>query len=322
MSAPLVDFKKLHEFKTWPWLRQGHGQTLAGHFWPSIQLPKNSIQINLPIDETDSLSIRYYERSTKTVVILFHGLGSDIQADYMRRNAFWCLQKNYSCVLVNHRGHGEGYGLAQEITHAGRWQDAEFMIQWARLKWPEAKIITVGFSLSGCLLLNLLAQPAASQPDFALVVNAPLNLKKAALKLRHGFSRIYDFRFQQRLRKKIDPQLKIPRWATVYDFDELYTAPRSGFLDREDYYSKASSISKIENIRTPTVMLMAQDDPIVDFQDYLEVKENAFVQSYVTKSGGHMGYLARSKSPLGSRHWLDYFIDYVIQDVHSRYFKP
>ena len=50
---------------------------------------------------------------------------------------------------------------------------------------------------------------------------------------------------------------------TVRQFDEAYTAPHHGFRDAADYYYRASAIRVIDQIRVPTLILTAEDDPFV-----------------------------------------------------------
>jgi len=48
-------------------------------------------------------------------------------------------------------------------------------------------------------------------------------------------------------------------------FDDRFTAKAHGFADADDYYYKASSIRVIDQIRIPTLIIHAQDDPFIPF---------------------------------------------------------
>ena len=60
------------------------------------------------------------------------------------------------------------------------------------------------------------------------------------------------------------PHLDIEQGISIREFDEKHTAPIHGFKDAADYYRQCSSIHFIPEIKIPTLILSAQDDPIAD----------------------------------------------------------
>ena len=51
---------------------------------------------------------------------------------------------------------------------------------------------------------------------------------------------------------------------------------------------------------------MSSNDPFIDYTDYLEAPLSKSVRLHLEQQGGHMGYLHKEKTPLGSFRWLDY----------------
>jgi uncharacterized protein len=152
-------------------------------------------------------------------------------------------------------------------------------------------------------------------PDAAIAVNAPIHLEDCALNLKKGLNRIYDLQFvtacrqEVRSRHQSEDEFKnaaFPRLGTLHDFDNWYTAPVSGFKNREDYYESCSTHLRLKNIRTPTVILTAADDPFVSVKPYRDAQISSYVQMHIEDVGGHMGYLTKMKTPLGTHRWLDY----------------
>lgn len=47
------------------------------------------------------------------------------------------------------------------------------------------------------------------------------------------------------------------------EFDYWYAAPAHGFLSAQDYWERCSSRSYLREIKTPTLLLNAQDDPFL-----------------------------------------------------------
>ena len=161
------------------------------------------------------------------------------------------------------------------------------------------------------LLLLLTGLRGEVLPDFAISVNAPIDLAASALALEQGLNRLYDFRFVSRCREEVKARAggthySIPWNATLRDFDQLYTAPASGFSDREAYYRSCSTRNLLTKIQTPTLILTAEDDPFVGFSAYQGVKLSPTVRLHAERTGGHMGYVTRDKTPLGTYNWLDY----------------
>ena len=306
------------------WARSGHSQTLLGHLIPSPRLSAGGERVEIPLPDGDRLIGRFFGGESKTVVYFFHGLGGHTDADYMHRSAKVAQKLGHSVFLMNHRGCGEGRGFAKNPYHSGRGEDLSSVIAHGRSRFPKHRHLAVGFSLSGNALLVLLAGLRGDvKPDAAVTVNAPINLMSASKALKAGLNRIYDIRFVLECRREIQlrhgaegaRRFKVPVYSTLYDFDNLYTAPASGFRDREDYYETCSTMNHLEKITTPTIVMTAQDDPFVHFEHYRAAKLSPNVSLHSEKVGGHMGYLSREKTPLGSKRWLDYAIFEAIREL-------
>ena len=78
----------------------------------------------------------------------------------------------------------------------------------------------------------------------------------------------------------------------VSTFDRDMTPKSFNFVDRDDYYKKASCNGNIPSIKTPTLFVMALDDPFIsqDCIDYDVFKKNENVALATTEMGGHLGY--------------------------------
>lgn len=295
------------------WARSAHAQTILGDRLPSPAplTPGESIRVGL--EDGDALAGRTWAGTTDTVVLLFHGLGGSHDATYMNRAVVLSQARGHSIWALNHRGCGEGRSLARGTYHSGRADDIGAVVKAARQANPGKRIAAIGFSLSGnALLLNLGEGIGVfDKPDVAIAVNPPIDLARCAVRLKSGFNRIYDLRFVIRCRRSVRERVedgliqdiyRIPRFCTLTDFDEYYTAPASGFRNREHYYERCSAGPHLANIRKPTVILMAEDDPFVAVESFQEFKTSGSVHLHIESTGGHMGYLSAGGL---SRRWLD-----------------
>jgi uncharacterized protein len=261
-------------------------------------------------------------RGTKpTVVVGFHGLSGCSDSRYMRRLAALCQRLGFSCFLVNHRGCGPGRGLAKGPYHSGRAEDLSEALSYLKKKLPGHRRVAVGFSLSGNALLLLLSGVRGTErPDAAIAVNAPIRLDRAAEDLRRGWNRVYDTHFVRLCRRSIEERRRagligteyvVPRRVSLMEFDDHYTAPAGGFLDRHDYYAQCSTAHRLDRIETPTVLVTSEDDPFVGYRDYVSARLSPSVRLHLEKHGGHMGYLSS-----GPRlHWLDLALEHYLLDL-------
>ncbi len=298
------------------WAHGGHLQTMLGHLLPSPRLTEAGERWQIDLADGDRIFARYLAGHTRTLVYLFHGLGGSIEGTYMHRTARLAQELGHHVVLANHRGCGEGEGHATLPYHSGRAEDLSAVIALGRKTFPQHRHYAIGFSLSGNALLLLAAvQRASVLPDIAIAVNAPIALDRASRLLTMGLNRIYDLRFMMDLRKRVPAEIQLKPWATVFDLDAAFTAPYGGFKSREHYYEECSAKRYLDQIQIPTLLLTAADDPFVDVQDYRAVKTSRQVHIHIEDHGGHMGYLTKKPTPLGTRRWLDYAIRQSLQTL-------
>lgn len=300
------------------WAPRGHGQTILSFCLPDALINLASKPEALALPDGDQLVLLYNEGLSDYVIYLFHGLTGHASVSYMQRVAKLCVEEGHSVYRVNHRDCGEGRGLARQPYHSGRGEDISEVVALGRRKHPNKQHIVIGFSLSGNALLTLLTgQRGTVLPDYAISVNAPIDLSASLLKLQTGFNRVYDLHFAKGLRRVIDAKYQrghlaqkpdLSRLRRVNDIDIFYTAPESGFLSAEHYYQTCSTAQHLHKIGIPTVLLTSRDDPFVPHDMYLKAALSKDVHLHIEPVGGHMGYLSRRKTPLGNHRWLDYAV--------------
>lgn len=317
---PPLDLPSPLPFLPARWAVGGHLQTLAGWLLPSNPPEPPWERLNLKLPDGDALRLKLARGESDTVVYLFHGLGGSTDADYMRRAAAVFHGRGHSVLSVNHRGAGEGRGLAQHPYHSGSSGDLAAVLQAGRSFFPGHLHIAIGYSLSGNMLLLLLgqAEEAPALPDAAIAVNPPTDLEQGSLKLRRGLCRLYDRRFTRLLWSEVDGRWETvpgPRAKTLRAFDQTYMAPRAGFRDREDYYLHCSCGPCLASIAVPTVILSSEDDPLAPSDHVQGFSLSPAVHLHVEATGGHMGYIARDVE--GAR-WLEPALVHYLDALRER----
>ncbi len=298
------------------WARGGHAQTVMSHLIPSrgarIATPGWDRR-ELQLDDGDRLALFTRPGVSGVRVHLFHGLAGDANADYMRRTAVVLGAQGHELWAVNHRGCGAGRGLARQPYHSGKTVDVQAVLAASRREAPDRLHIVIGFSLSGNIALLHDVEGREPRPDAVIAVNPPVDLLNATRKMDRGLNRLYQLRFILRLRRAVQERerrglttrhYEIPWRATMFEFDDMFTAPECGFESGLDYYLKASTVNHLAAISTPTVILTSADDPFVDASVFDRVGLSPSVFLHVEPRGGHVGYLARRGVLLWGR-WLE-----------------
>src|SRR5690606_10563588 len=91
----------------------------------------------------------------------------------------------------------------------------------------------------------------------------------------------------------------------LFDFDDAYTAPVSGFGTAEEYYRRCSAAQFVKQIRVPTVIVTSRDDPLVPVASFEALSLPACASRVIAESGGHLGYVARRGIDPDCR-WMDW----------------
>ena len=289
------------------WARNGHLQTLAAHFLPPKKTQSAYQEVFIPLADGDQVVTSYYPGSKPVVIYLFHGLSGNRFSDYMLATVLLAQNLGYHCYSVSLRGSDPLKGKSKLPWHSGRSKDLSDIIAYGKAHHIGFKHVAISFSSSANALLCLLGgKDGNSLPDYAIASNAPLDLEKCSILLTKKTNRLYDLRFLIRLRNIIKLNINetykyiqsSPYKTTLRDFDNEYTAPVCGFKNREDYYQQCSAAPFLKNIKTPTVLIHASDDPFVDFSDYQKIS-NPMIKLNIQKNGGHVGYIDKS-----GKHWL------------------
>ena len=138
------------------------------------------------------------------------------------------------------------------------------------------EIFFAGYSMGGNLVLKMEGELGTTAPDalrgicavccaLDLVVLRKCYRSSRNILYRRYFVSKLKHRFRRRSRnfpeKYADPGLD--RVHTIRDFDDIITAPNCGYQNAADYYYRASALRVISGIRVPTLLIVAEDDPMV-----------------------------------------------------------
>jgi predicted alpha/beta-fold hydrolase len=84
---------------------------------------------------------------------------------------------------------------------------------------------------------------------------------------------------------------RLVRARTLYEFDDVFTAPLHGFRDTPDYWARASAKPHLARIRIPALVANALNDPFVPAAALPGVHEvGRRVTLWQPPHGGHVGF--------------------------------
>jgi predicted alpha/beta-fold hydrolase len=304
------------EFVPHPWLRNGHLQTLAG-MAPGAS-PDEAERHEVALPDGDRLVLHDNRPETwhpgRRTALLVHGLCGAHHSGYLCRTAAGLNAAGIRTFRIDLRGCGAGVALARQPYHSGRSQDVHAALT-AIARWcPGSPTTLVAFSLGANIALKLLGECGNRPPgglDRAVAVSPPADLAASVASLRRYPARFYDRFFTATLLRQVRASPTLGEAAArifahheptrLVEFDDLFTAPLSGFGDAATYYRLCSAAPLLGAIRVPTTILIAQDDPIVPWRPLAERPRSGHVTLCVTAHGGHLGFLAAG----AGRRWMD-----------------
>jgi predicted alpha/beta-fold hydrolase len=299
------------------WLPSGHLQTI----YPALCMAKPEVQFRRErwlTPDQDFIDVDFIDGDAgKPFVVLFHGLEGSSDSHYARALMATLRAKGWSGAVPHFRGCSGELNHAPRFYHSGDSQEIGWIIRKLhttyRAQAPDGKFFACGVSLGGNALLRWLgeSQQQAHIVDAACAISAPLDLAAGGASLSSGFNMLYTRMFLRTLKpkclKKLQqyPQLfdrdSLLQAKTLYEFDNIVTAPLHGYRDTEDYWDRASAKHILADISVPTLVLNAQNDPFLPAR-HLPSKASPHVKLEYPSHGGHVGFAVGA--PPGSLAWL------------------
>lgn len=317
-------------FRPHPLLRGAHLQTMASLLRPAPKLTLRCERLELPDGDFVDLAWSGDHNTTGPLAVLVHGLCGGFESKYARGTACQLIARGWRTVILQLRGAGPEPNRLQRCYDQGDTEDLRYFWNLLRKREPHTFIASVGWSLGGNVTLKALAEEGDAAPvDIAAAASVPFDIRPCAERLRTGFSRIYQKRLLDALKDALrrkhlhvapSPLVNLPAALVARDFieyDEAYTAPLAGYRDAEEYYTHSSCGHLLRNIRCPTLVVHAQDDPFMtaDIAPALEALAPC-VTLEVAQSGGHVGFV--SAGALGLPYcWLERRLTEYLHDGYE-----
>ncbi|HVF49680.1 MAG TPA: alpha/beta fold hydrolase [Pyrinomonadaceae bacterium] len=304
---------KAKTFRPHPLFRSGHAQTLAAFAWPRRFKHRHHAR-----DETRLFAVEpdvnllahcrwQRERARHPTLVVVHGLEGSSASVYMLSTANLAHRAGFNVLRLNQRTCGATEHLTPTLYNSSMSGDLAAVVRELAERDKLSRIYLAGFSMGGNLALKMAGELGAGAPPElrgVCAVSPALNLLECSTAIDHRRNWLYRQSFIRSLRRRV--RIKQKLYPTLYDtqplkhirtlrqFDDSYTATHGGFRDADDYYERASALRYIAQIRTPTLIVHAQDDPLVPFASFNDpaIRDNPYVIAVTPAHGGHVAFLS------------------------------
>jgi predicted alpha/beta-fold hydrolase len=308
--VPPIEALELPPFKPrFPWwgpdlqtlsvLLQSPGSDLSPHTSERVCFPM--------ADRTGDILLGMLDRpeepmANRPLVLLIHGLTGCEDSVYILSAARHLLDLGYTTLRINVRGAGPSRAYCGEHNHVGRTADFRRVLWQLPEDLMRDGVVAVGYSAGGAMLLKYLGEEGASSPlAAAATISAPIDLAVACRCMMRPRNRLYHRYILDLMKVEATGEGAVVSAAeragimevrTVWDYDDVFIAPRYGFASAEDYYERCRPTRFMAGVRVPTLVMSALDDPWIPGALYREYDwaSNGSLVPLLPESGGHVGF--------------------------------
>lgn len=258
------------------------------------------------LSDGDYIDGVWTDKSSGPIVILLHGLQGSANSHYINSLMHTIHHEtNWQALALNLRGCGQDKQRSFRQYHSGDTEDIRFILHLIKQRFPTQPIAMVGYSLGGNLLLKLLGELKQNRLcQTAVAISPPFDLASTAQNIQKGLGKVYQKIFLDDIKSSLIKkyphhynteklQKKLHDLQTLEDLDHQFTAPMHGYDSIYEYYQDCSSIGYLNSIKVPTLVMIAKDDPIVNY-NYLPKPESISnnVTLEIHEKGGHVGFIS------------------------------
>ena len=309
--------ESLLSFRPLPLLGNPHVQTILANLLTGVPRLARGTRRIVPLPDGDRIVLHEtpprLASALAPLALLVHGLGGSHRSAYMARLTNRLNDLGWRVVRMDLRGAGAGIRFARRFYCAACSDDVRAVVEYLTNTFPDAPLAVIGFSLGGNIVLKF-AGEIAERPIPSVCAVATLAPPIDLLRCSELIARypLYDRFYVHHLVTQVAqhqryfpdvPKIVFPRRMNLRTFDDLYTAPRWGYIDALDYYRQASALPWIPAIRIPTFILTARDDPFVAVESFETLAPSNNFEVHISAVGGHMGFLGADG--VGGIRWAE-----------------
>lgn len=268
-------------------------------------------------------------------VVVAHGIGGTSASPSIARAAITLYRAGYHVLRFDMRGAGRSVDDVPSLYHAGLTADLDAALSFLAAQPRVSSVSLVGFSGGGSMALKLAGEWGEHPPPAVRCVcsvSAPLDYTLVAPWMEGLGRRLYRLhvlagladgakRFARRhpLRAAYKPR-DVKRFGSLAEYDDTVIVPMHGFAGIDAYRAQASSGPWLDRIRVPTLLVHAEDDPMVPLSTLRPwiTSASPAVDIRLSRRGGHVGWVGG----VDEASWLTGWSARQVLEHLTRYAPP
>ncbi len=306
--------------------RNRHLQTI----YPSLFRNVNGVNFTrerIDTPDGDFIDLDWSRVGSDKVIMAVHGLEGSSRSRYMPGMIRAFNRRGWDGVAMNLRGCSGEPNRLLRFYHAGATDDPDTVVRHVLGRNSYTRLALVGFSIGGNLTLKYLGERGTALPHQiigAAAISTPCDLEACAWKLSDASNQLYLKNFLRGFRRKIRAKMQIMPGKihdhdfhtikTLKDYDDRYTAPLHGFVDAAEYWAKCHCKQFLADIRIPTLLINARDDPFLTAESYPydEAEQSSYLFFETPSFGGHVGFVTLNSD---TEYWHETRVTSFIIDM-------
>lgn len=238
------------------------------------------------------------------LLVLFHGLEGSSQSHYAQAFAQETHKRDWQMAVPHFRGCSGEINWAPRAYHSGDFEEVGWILSRLRQQ-HRGPLYAVGISLGGNALMRWAGEMGNSATRFVdgiASVCSPIDLTASGNAIDSGinkvlYARMFLSTMKPRAMEKFkqfpglfDPY-KLMAAKSLYEFDQVFTAPLHGFKNTDDYWARASAKPGLSRVQLPALVLNARNDPFIPASSLpAENQVSECVELWQPEAGGHVGF--------------------------------
>jgi uncharacterized protein len=313
--------RNFEAFEPHPLLRNPHLATVTAAYLPrtasSLPVAERLFEVEA---ETRLLAKCHWQQNPQQhpTLLLIHGFEGSSESPYMLGTARKAFDAGFNVLRMNQRNCGGTEHLTPTLHNAGLSADCQAVLEELIERDALPEIFFAGYSVGGNLVLKMAGEFGPNAPpEFRGLCAVSPCLDLASCSKWSGLPRnfLYEWYFLRSVRNTLERKAalfperycvdELPRVSSLREWHEVVTAPAFGYRDASEYYREASALRVVSQIRVPTLIVAAQDDPFIPFESFQDqaIAANRLITLVAPERGGHCAFISRNAGP--ERFWAE-----------------
>jgi uncharacterized protein len=250
---------------------------------------------------------------SRGLVVFLHGWEGCADSHYVLSAAARVRAAGFDTFRLNFRDHGGTASLNEELFHSCRLEEVLQAVGVVVRRRPAQPAWLVGYSLGGNFALRVAARaPQAGVELAGVMALCPVLSPHSTMDALESGPWFYRRHFLNRWRRSL--QAKADAFPHRYAFGDLrrlgtltattdfFVRNYTAYADLDSYLSGyAITGNVLAGLRVPSMLIAAEDDPVIPVSDLAHVAHSQSLRIVVTPHGGHCAFLHDFRL----RSWLD-----------------